>query len=143
MLRVFPSPGDWRQRQLAFKSPWICLTVHSSRLEWVSALAHPPEVVTEEIGSLTPDQVQTFLTGIRGDRHEALYVLAVATGVRQGEVLGLRWEDVDLAAGQLVVRHALQRITERRGSWSRGPRGRGERSADPRARMDALLGRGR
>ena len=40
----------------------------------------------------------------QGDRLEALYALAITTGLRQGELFGLRWEDVDLEAGRLSVR---------------------------------------
>ena len=40
-------------------------------------------------------------------RECALYVLAVTTGMRQGELLGLQWPDVDLAAATLSVRHTL------------------------------------
>jgi integrase len=42
------------------------------------------------------------------DRWGGLYVLAVTTGLRQGELLGLRWEDVDLGGATLRVRHTLQ-----------------------------------
>jgi integrase len=42
------------------------------------------------------------------DRWSALYVLAVSTGLRQGELLGLRWEDVDFESATLRVRHTLQ-----------------------------------
>jgi integrase len=42
------------------------------------------------------------------DRLAALYVLAIATGMRQGELLGLRWQDVDLDAGRLTIRHTLR-----------------------------------
>ncbi len=42
-----------------------------------------------------------------GDRLEALYVLAVHTGLRQGELLGLKWDDIDLEAGTLQVRRTL------------------------------------
>jgi integrase len=42
------------------------------------------------------------------DRWSALYVLALTTGLRQGELLGLRWEDVDLGSATLRVRHTLQ-----------------------------------
>ena len=45
-----------------------------------------------------------------GDRLAALFRVALTLGLRQGEVLGLRWQDVDLNAGCLHVRHALQRI---------------------------------
>ncbi len=44
------------------------------------------------------------------NRLEALYVLALATGLRQGELLGLRWDDVDIEQGGLTVRYQLQRI---------------------------------
>jgi integrase len=46
-----------------------------------------------------------------GIRNEALYVVAVHTGLRQGELLGLKWIDVDLAAGKLTVRRSLK-VTE-------------------------------
>ena len=45
-----------------------------------------------------------------GDRLEALYVVALATGLRQGELLGLRWDDVDLESRRLSVRHTLARV---------------------------------
>ncbi len=47
---------------------------------------------------------------IRGDRLEALYTVALAIGLRPGEALGLRWQDVDLVSGVLRVQVALQRI---------------------------------
>jgi integrase len=46
---------------------------------------------------------------LRADRFEALYVLAVHTGLRQGELLGLKWEDTDLNNGLLRVRRTLTR----------------------------------
>jgi len=42
-----------------------------------------------------------------GDRLEALYVLAVTAGLRQGELLGLRWADIDLEAGTLTIKRSL------------------------------------
>jgi integrase len=45
-----------------------------------------------------------LLEAARGDRLEALYVLAIHTGMRQGELLALKWEDVDLDAAVLRVR---------------------------------------
>jgi integrase len=76
----------------------------------VAALVDPPKTKSAELQPLKPDQVQHFIAGIKGDRFEALYITAVATGLRQGELLGLRWEDVDLDEGQIVVRRALQRV---------------------------------
>ena len=57
------------------------------------------------------DQVRVLLDGIAGDPREALYVTALGTGLRQGELLALRWQDLDLIAGKLTVRHTLQRFT--------------------------------
>jgi len=61
----------------------------------------------EEIRPLSPEQTKTFLEAVSGDRFEALYVLAITTGLRQGELLGLKWEDVDLKAKTLSVRRTL------------------------------------
>lgn len=62
---------------------------------------------------LTADEARTFLDAIRGDRLQALYLVALGVGLRQGEILGLAWSDIDLAAGTLTVRHALQRVAGR------------------------------
>ena len=50
---------------------------------------------------------------MRGDRLEAVYVVAMLLGLRPGETLGLHWADVDLDAGTLSVRVGLQRIEGR------------------------------
>jgi integrase len=77
-----------------------------------TALADPPKVRKEEIKSLDPEQARTLLrvAGETGDRHEALYVLSLAAGLRMGEALGLKWSDVDLAGGSLCVNRQLQRM---------------------------------
>ncbi len=61
----------------------------------------------EEVRPLSPEQSRRFLEAASGERFEALYVLAVHTGLRQGELLGLRWEDVDLEARTLCVKRTL------------------------------------
>ena len=66
-----------------------------------------PRPVKKEIKPLSPEQARAFLEAARGDRFEALYVLAVHCGLREGELLGLRWEDSDLDAGTIAVRRAL------------------------------------
>ena len=58
----------------------------------------------------TPEQARRFLAAVRGDRLEALYAVALAVGMRQGEALALHWSDVDLDAGTVRVRYSLQRI---------------------------------
>src|SRR3712207_4198005 len=73
----------------------------------VSKAVDPPKVQKKEIRPLCADQARRLLEVAHGDRLEALYVLAVHCGLRQGELLGLRWEDVDLEAGTLQVRRTL------------------------------------
>ena len=68
-----------------------------------------PKVHKEEVRPLTNEQARRLLETVRGDRLEALYVVAVQSGLRQGELLALRWEDVDLEARTLQVRRTLTR----------------------------------
>lgn len=75
-----------------------------------ASLVEPPRVRQEEVRPLSPLEAQALLDAVRGDRLEALYSVALALGLRQGEALGLRWEDVDLDAAVLSVRRSLQRI---------------------------------
>jgi integrase len=61
-----------------------------------AALADAPRVVRAEVQSLTPDEARTFLTAIADHLLYALIVVAVSCGLREGELLGLRWSDLDL-----------------------------------------------
>lgn len=61
----------------------------------------------EEIHPLSSEQVGVLLGATVDDRLEALYVVAIHCGLRQGELAGLKWEDVDLVAGRLQVRRTL------------------------------------
>ncbi|QIN83135.1 tyrosine-type recombinase/integrase [Rubrobacter tropicus] len=63
---------------------------------------------SDGVKALSPVQVRVLLDAARGTRNEALYVVALHTGLRQGELLGLKWSDVDLDAGKLSVRRALK-----------------------------------
>jgi integrase len=67
----------------------------------------PPQVRCEEMQPLTAEQVKILFQAAKGDRLEALYVLAVTAGLRQGELLGLKWDDMDLEVGTLQVRRTL------------------------------------
>ena len=55
----------------------------------VATLAQPPRNKRPEIEPLTPDEAQALLAAVSGDRLEALYAVAIAIGLRQGEILGL------------------------------------------------------
>jgi integrase len=68
-----------------------------------------PRHTREEIDPLSPQEARRLLEAASGDRLEALYVLAIATGLRQSELLALKWEDVDLERGVLRVRRTLTR----------------------------------
>ena len=75
-----------------------------------AALVNGPRVERYEIRPFTPEEARTFLANVRGHRLEALYSVALTLGLRQGEALGLRWQDVDLQLGYLRVAKQLQRI---------------------------------
>jgi integrase len=69
----------------------------------VARLVDAPSVPRFEGQALTPDQAETLLAQVEGHRLAALYHVAVFRGLRQGELLSLRWSDVDLKAGTLRV----------------------------------------
>jgi integrase len=75
----------------------------------VCELVKPPQPRRTEIHPLDTEQVRILLETVRGERVEALYTVAVTAGLRQGELLALMWEDVDLEAGTLQIRRALSR----------------------------------
>ncbi|KPC70527.1 integrase [Streptomyces sp. NRRL WC-3753] len=58
---------------------------------------------------LTAAEARQFLDAARGDRLHALYELALRTGLRKGELLGLHWDDLDLNTGTATIRRTLQR----------------------------------
>jgi integrase len=63
---------------------------------------------------LSPDQARVFLRAVEGDRLQALYVLAITTGMRQGELFGLRWADVNLRTRSLRLVRQLETRSSRR-----------------------------
>jgi integrase len=76
----------------------------------VADLVDPPRITRHEMSTLSPEQALLFLEAANGDRLEALYVVALTTGVREGELLGLRWRDVDFAGVAIEIRGSLQRV---------------------------------
>lgn len=73
-------------------------------------LTDPPRVPHHEIEAMSPDQARAVIAAFAGHSHEFLVITALMTGLRQGELVGLRWEDVDLVGCKLTVRYQLQRI---------------------------------
>lgn len=73
----------------------------------VASFVPGPSVPTADIRPLTVAQARTLLDHVAGDPWEAVYALALLTGMRQGEILGLRWGDIELDKRRLVIRKTL------------------------------------
>ncbi len=130
--------GLYREKLEAGLSPrtvqYVHITLHKALKQAVgdgliprnaTEAVRPPQVRKEEIRPLTAEQVKVLFEVVRGDRLEALCILAVTTGLRQGELLGLKWGDVDLEAGTLQVRRTL--TTAKGGPVLSAPKTKGSR----------------
>lgn len=93
------------RRALNVAVRWGLLAVNSAQL------VDPPSVPHHEIEPLTQEEARQFIDASRATTMHARWALAVTLGLRQGEVLGLRWNDIDLDHATLRVRRALQRQT--------------------------------
>jgi integrase len=76
----------------------------------VSDLVTPPRPKKRTFKTFTPEQVKEFLAAVKGHRWENIYILASATGMRESELLGLRWQDVDIANEVIQVRQIVTYI---------------------------------
>jgi integrase len=73
----------------------------------VAAQARPPRPRRVEMHTWTAAEVGTFLASVREDRLYAAWLLLATLGLRRGELLGLRWLDVDLTSGRIAIRQTL------------------------------------
>jgi integrase len=80
------------------------------------------------IQPLTPEQTKRLVEFVSEDRLAALYVLAVTAGLRQGELLGLKWEDVDLDHAILRVKRTLLGIKDGKPVFGTPKTAKGRRS---------------
>jgi integrase len=80
-----------------------------------ASLAKAPRLSEHEVEPFGVEEVQHLLTKALNSRNGARWAVALALGLRQGEALGLKWSDVDLGAGLLVVRRARLRPRWRHG----------------------------
>lgn len=69
-----------------------------------------PRVERQEVNYLTRDELKRFLQAIAGHRFEAMFLVAVFTGIREGELLGLCWDSIDFARGTIRIKRQLQLI---------------------------------
>lgn len=83
--------------------------------ENVATYAKVPKVIQDEVKPLTQEEQIAFLDEIKSHRFNALFQLALFTGLREGELLGLTWNCIDWKTGVLMVYRQLQRVP---GSWS-------------------------
>src|SRR5207247_8284080 len=83
---------------------------HGLLVRNVTKFTEPPREARKEMHTLTLDQLMAkLLPAITQDRLFAAIFLAFGTGLRRGEILALRWKDVDVKAGTLHVRQTLVR----------------------------------
>lgn len=75
----------------------------------VASLAKPPRLPDMEVEPYSVDDVKQLLVAASGRRNSARWAFALALGLRQGEALGLKWSDVDLDSGTVIIRRARQR----------------------------------
>ena len=102
------SPGSVRRLHALLRRS-LTVAVRWQVINWNPVTAvDPPSIATAEVQPLSVEEVRRFFAAVRGDRMEARWLLAVMVGMRQGEVLGLSWEDVDLDERTVRVRQALQ-----------------------------------
>lgn len=80
-----------------------------------------PRIVKKEIQPLTQEQIQAFLELLPGHPHEYLYQIAMFTGMREGELLGLPWDCVDFKNNTILVKQQLQREHRSGGAYKLVP----------------------
>jgi integrase len=94
-----------------------CALNHALRLGIIyrnpSDAVYKPKAKKKEMQVLDENQVRSFLIAARGNRFESLFKLAITTGLRQGEILGLKWSDLDWSTYQLNIQRQVQRVPER------------------------------
>ncbi|WP_052504458.1 tyrosine-type recombinase/integrase [Rossellomorea aquimaris] len=75
--------------------------------------ATPPKLQHKEHSLWTKEQTEKFLKVVEGTENEVFYILAIFTGMRRGEILGLMWDDIDFIQGKIYVSRGLVRVKER------------------------------
>lgn len=74
-----------------------------------AAKVKPPRDLPKEVPALTDTQVQAFLQEVGTSRLGNAFIVAIGTGVRRGELLGLKWADVDFRAGVINIKRSYSR----------------------------------
>ena len=69
-----------------------------------------PRIPQHEMNVFDEGQISSFLVAAHGTRNEALYHLAITTGMRQGELFGLKWFDLKWSSGTIQVQRQVQHV---------------------------------
>jgi integrase len=85
-----------------------------------AVLVNVPRIPHKRIQPLDPEHARKLLETAKGGRFEAIYTVALTLGMRRGEVLGLRWSDVDFDGRAIRVNQSMQRLST--GSSDKGKR---------------------
>jgi integrase len=140
--------GDLLARSLSARSIRYTHAVLRSALKqatrWNLILSNPADSVDlprqdrRQIGVLNVEQARTFVKAISGHPYRSLFALALTTGMRPSEYLGLTWNDLDLDRGTVSVSHTLE---WRKGGWqfAETKRSRSRRLVKLQAWVVALL----
>ena len=78
-----------------------------------------PKVKKKDIKPLTTDQIKEFIKCIENEQYKDLYIVTLFTGMRQSEVLGLAWNDIDFSKGVIKVTEQLQKERKKGGDYYR------------------------
>ncbi|MFF1398649.1 tyrosine-type recombinase/integrase [Streptomyces sp. NPDC058287] len=95
----------------------------------VVSLVEPPQVESRDLSPWSLNETLDFLTAARKDPLYAAFVLAIALGFRRGEIVGLRWQDVDLEKRVIRVRKQRQRVGGE--AYDDDPKGRRRKQSLP------------
>lgn len=105
----------------------------------VASLVKPPEAERPEMRSLSAGEVSRLLEATRDDAFGPLFALAVSSGLRLGELVALRWTDVDMEGRSLTVNQAAYRTDAGAYAFGKPKTARSRRTVDlPSLAMDAL-----
>ncbi len=111
LLNEGVSPGTINQLNGKLKT---CLG-EAERQEYI--LKNYAKIVTlpkiqenKEVSVLTKEQQEKLLEAIKGHDLEMLYIIALSTGIRKGEIRGLKWSDVDFTKGEITVNRTISNI---------------------------------
>lgn len=77
---------------------------------WCKLVTLPKKEDNKEVKVLTKQEQEKFLEAIKGHELELLYIVALGTGLRIGEILGLKWSDIDFKNNELHVNRSLQKV---------------------------------